>query len=94
MPDEGAVRIPIEPELDLHAFAPRDIPAVVEAILDAAVEAGLADVRLVHGRGIGVQRRAVQARLAAHPAVIDFRDDPRAHLGATIARLRPPAPRA
>lgn len=94
MPDEGAVRIPIEPELDLHAFAPRDIPAVVEAFLDAAVEAGLADVRLVHGRGIGVQRRAVQARLAAHPAVIDFRDDPRAHLGATIARLRPPAPRA
>ena len=89
MPDEGAVRIPIEPELDLHAFAPRDIPVVVEAFLDAAVEAGLADVRLVHGRGIGVQRRAVQARLAAHPAVIDFRDDPRAHLGATLARLRP-----
>ena len=71
-----------------------DIWAASQPVLDAAVEAGLADVRLVHGRGIGVQRRAVQARLAAHPAVIDFRDDPRAHLGATIARLRPPAPRA
>ncbi len=90
--DDDAVRIPIESELDLHAFAPRDIPAVVDAFVDAAVEAGLADVRLIHGRGIGVQRRAVQARLAAHPAVVDVRDDPRAHLGATIARLRLPAP--
>lgn len=88
MTDDDAVRIPIESELDLHAFQPRDIAAVVDAFLDAAAEAGLADVRLIHGRGIGVQRRTVHARLTAHPAVVDFRDDPRAHLGATIARLR------
>jgi DNA-nicking Smr family endonuclease len=92
MTDDDAVRVPIESEIDLHAFQPRDIAAVVDAFLDAAAEAGLADVRLVHGRGIGVQRRAVHTRLAAHPAVVDFHDDPRAHLGATIARLRPPAP--
>ncbi len=94
MTDDDAVRIPIEPELDLHAFAARDIPAVVDAFLDAAAEAGLADVRLVHGRGIGIQRRAVHARLTAHPAVVEFHDDPRAHLGATIARLRPLPPTA
>ncbi len=89
MTDDDAVRIPIESELDLHAFAPRDIPAVVDAFLDAAVEAGLAEVRLIHGRGIGVQRRTVHARLTTHPAVVEFHDDPRAHLGATVARLRP-----
>lgn len=93
MTDDDAVRIPIASELDLHAFAPRDIAAVVDAFLDAASEAGLADVRLVHGRGIGVQRRVVHARLAQHPAVVDFHDDPRAHLGATVARLRPPPAR-
>jgi DNA-nicking Smr family endonuclease len=89
MSDDDAVEIPIEQELDLHAFRPRDIPDVVEAFIAAAVEAGLRDVRLVHGRGIGVQRVAVQQVLARHPAVAGYWDDPRAHLGATIARLTP-----
>jgi DNA-nicking Smr family endonuclease len=88
MPEDDAVEIPIEHELDLHAFRPQDIPDVVDAFLTAALEAGLRDVRLVHGRGIGVQRAAVQRVLARHPAVAGYRDDPRAHLGATIARLR------
>ena len=81
------VRIPIEPELDLHAFAPRDIACVVADYVDAAVEAGLGEVRLVHGRGRGVQRGIVQAALERHPRVSEFWDDPAAHLGATIARL-------
>ena len=89
MHDDDAVEIPIEQELDLHAFRPRDIPDVVDAFIAAAVEAGLRDVRLVHGRGIGVQRAAVQQVLARHPAVASYWDDSRAHLGATIARLRP-----
>jgi dsDNA-specific endonuclease/ATPase MutS2 len=54
----------------------------------AAAEAGLQEVRLVHGRGRGVQRGIVQAALERHPFVVEFWDDPRAHLGATIARLR------
>jgi dsDNA-specific endonuclease/ATPase MutS2 len=81
------VRIPIEPELDLHAFAPRDIPAVVTDYLNAAADAGILEVRLVHGRGRGVQRGIVQAALDRHPRVIEFWDDPASHLGATIARL-------
>ena len=80
-------RIPIEAELDLHAFAPRDIASVVSDYIDAAVVAGLRDVRLVHGRGRGVQRGIVQAALDRHPAVVEFHDDPAAHLGATVARL-------
>jgi dsDNA-specific endonuclease/ATPase MutS2 len=81
------VRIPIEAELDLHAFAPRDIAAVVADYVDAASGAGFREVRLVHGRGRGVQRGIVQAALDRHPRVAEFWDDPDAHLGATIARL-------
>lgn len=82
-------RVPIEPELDLHAFAPGDVASVVDEYVRAAGEAGLREVRLVHGRGQGVQRGIVQAALDRHPQVEAFWDDPRAHLGATIARLTP-----
>lgn len=86
MSDEP-VHLPIERELDLHAFQPRDIPAVVTAYLAAAHDAGLRDVRLVHGRGRGVQRGIVQAVLEREPLVAAFADDTASHLGATIARL-------
>ena len=81
------VRIPIEREIDLHAFAPADVQSVVEEYIVAAVKAGLREIRLVHGRGRGVQRGIVQAALERHPNVVEFWDDPLAHLGATIARL-------
>jgi dsDNA-specific endonuclease/ATPase MutS2 len=81
------VRIPIEAELDLHAFAPADIVSVVGDYIDAAAARGLCEVRLVHGRGRGVQRAAVQAALERHARVLEFWDDPVSHLGATIARL-------
>lgn len=82
-----AVRIPIEREIDLHAFAPRDVASVVDSYIDAALGAGLREVRLIHGRGVGVQRGIVQSALERHPAVVEFWDDPDAHLGATMARL-------
>jgi dsDNA-specific endonuclease/ATPase MutS2 len=86
---DDVVRVPIEGEIDLHAFAPRDIPSVVAEYIDAAAAAGFQDVRLVHGRGRGVQRGIVQAALERHPRVARFWDDPAAHLGATVARIRP-----
>jgi DNA-nicking Smr family endonuclease len=82
------VRLPIESEIDLHPFAPRDIPSVVQEYVNAAVEAGISEVRIVHGRGRGVQRGIVQAALEQHPLVVEFWDDPAAHLGATCARLK------
>ena len=95
--EDEPVIVPIEDALDLHPFAPRDIPSVVESYLEAAHEAGFEEVRLIHGRGIGVQRARVQAVLAAHPLVAAYRDAPpeRGGLGATLVRLRPatPAPR-
>jgi len=79
--------VPIEPELDLHTFSPRDIAIVVEEYVRAAHGAGLREVRLVHGRGRGVQRGIVQSALERHPLVAEFWDDADAHLGATMARL-------
>ena len=82
-----AHRVPIEPALDLHAFDPRDIPSVVEEYITAAHDAGLREVRLIHGRGKGVQRGIVQHVLDRHPLVAEFWDATETHLGATVARL-------
>jgi len=81
-------RVPIEDALDLHAFAPRDIRSVVEAYVDAAHDAGLREVRLIHGRGKGIQRGIVQQALERHALVEAFWDAAESHLGATVARLR------
>jgi DNA-nicking Smr family endonuclease len=81
-------RVPIEDHIDLHAFAPRDIPSVVEAYIEAAASAGFREVRVIHGRGRGVQRGIVQATLERHPNVEEFIDDTASHLGATLVLLR------
>ena len=85
---DDAYRIPIEASLDLHAFQPRDIPSVVEEYVRAARGAGLREVRLIHGRGTGVQRGIVQAVLEKSPLVESFYDAPESLLGATVATLR------
>ena len=79
--------IPIEGELDLHTFHPRDIPSVVEEYIRAAHAAGFREVRLIHGRGRGIQRGIVQQALERHVLVEEFWDAPESHLGATVARL-------
>jgi DNA-nicking Smr family endonuclease len=88
--DDGLGVIEIEDVIDLHGFRPREIPSVVESYLEAATERGFTEVRLIHGRGKGVQRRRVRELLARHPLVERFRDAPahRGGWGATIAWLR------
>jgi DNA-nicking Smr family endonuclease len=88
--DDDPVRVPIEDSLDLHSFQPRDIPSVVDEYLQAAHAHGFTEVRLIHGRGIGVQRRIVQSLLANHPLVAAFADAPedRGGRGATVVRIR------
>ena len=81
------MKIPIEGSIDLHTFAPRDVASVVEEYVSAAHEAGLREVRLIHGRGKGVQRGIVQNTLEKHPLVVEFWDAPETHLGATVVRL-------
>lgn len=87
MADEP-IAVPIEDALDLHPFAPSDIPDVVASYLEAAHAAGFRLVRLIHGRGKGIQRGIVQRTLDQHGLVEEFWDDTDSHLGATVARLR------
>ena len=88
---DGAFRLPITEELDLHAFAPRDVPSVVEEYLRACREEGLTLVRVVHGRGRGVQRAEVRRVLRRMSEVESFDDAPpiSGGWGATLVRLRP-----
>ena len=87
-PEDEVFELPIDGTLDLHAFRPGDARSVVDEYVREAQAAGLAAIRVVHGRGTGVLRGIVQATLDAHPLVETFADDPSSHLGATIVRLR------
>jgi DNA-nicking Smr family endonuclease len=80
-------RVPIEDFIDLHTFQPREIRIVVEEYLYQAVRKGFREVRIIHGRGIGVQREIVQKILRNHPDVISFRDEE--DRGSTIVQIRP-----
>lgn len=68
------VALPITDVLDLHSFAPKEIADVVRDYLDAAYDEGYREVRLIHGKGIGVQRRTVRAILERDPRVVRFGD--------------------
>ncbi len=84
--------VPIEDFIDLHTFQPREIRIVIEEYLYQAIKRGFREVRLIHGRGIGVQREIVHSMLKEHVAVISFRDA--ADRGSTYVLLRsgpPPA---
>jgi DNA-nicking Smr family endonuclease len=87
---EGAVAIPLTGELDLHPFAPRDIPSVVEEYVHACHGKGVRHLRLAHGRGRGVQRAIVRRVLARLPEVRHFEDAPpgAGGWGATVVELR------
>lgn len=79
------VRIPIEDSIDLHTFRPAEVASVVEEYLREAIARGLRSVRIIHGRGIGVQREIVQSLLRRHPAVLSIADAP--DRGATMVTL-------
>lgn len=92
MSDDEPVRLPIEDAIDLHWFPPAEIVSVVEEYLLEAQRAGFEVVRVIHGRGKGLQRAAIQRLLRTHEAVDSFWDDSRSHLGATMVRLKTPRP--
>jgi dsDNA-specific endonuclease/ATPase MutS2 len=89
--EDDPVEVPIGDEIDLHSFRPAETASVVEEYLREAFARGLREVRIVHGRGIGAQRRTVRAVLGRSPLVEEFRDAPPegGGWGATVARLRP-----
>jgi DNA-nicking Smr family endonuclease len=69
-----SVELPIEDSIDLHSFQPREIAGLVEEYLYQAQKKGFREVRIIHGRGIGTQRRVVHSILSRHSQVIGFRD--------------------
>jgi len=73
MEHEDVVEVPITDEIDLHPFAPRDVKDVVRSYLDAAYEEGFREVRIIHGRGIGLKRKIVRTVLDRDPRVVSFR---------------------
>ena len=85
-PEMGPVEIPIEDTIDLHSFLPRDIPGIVEEYIYQASLKGFNQVRIIHGRGIGVQRAIIHSILKKHPQVIGFRD--MADRGSTVVELK------
>ncbi len=89
-PFNEPVVLPIEDSIDLHAFSPKEIASVVEEYLEQCRRAGIYQVRLIHGRGKGVQRRMVRSLLEKSPLVLSFKDAPpeSGGWGSTIAVLR------
>ncbi len=86
---DDPVELLIEDVIDLHAFAPRDVASVVDEYLEEAAKRGFEEVRIIHGRGMGIQRRIVRKLLRTHPRVARFGDAPaeRGGWGATLVRL-------
>jgi len=95
MKDEGdppeTIEIEITDTLDLHSFRPQEVVEVVRSYLEAALAAGFPSLRIIHGKGIGVQRRAVRTLLEQHPGVVSFADAPAeaGGWGATTVILSP-----
>jgi len=90
MDDDEPLRIPLSDVFDLHAVRPQDVKEAVEAYLEEANRLGLKVLRIIHGRGIGVQREIVRSVLARTPFVLSFQDArPEAGgWGATIVTLK------
>ena len=83
------VKLPIEDVLDLHTFRPKDIPDLLEDYFAECCKAGIFSVRIIHGKGKGIQKRRVQGLLEKNAMVISFKDAPleAGGWGATLVEL-------
>jgi len=83
------IEIPIDGVLDLHTFHPKDLPDLLEDYLSLCLERGILSVRVIHGKGIGVQKARVRALLSRNPIVRGFKDAPEQYggWGATLVEL-------
>ena len=87
--DAEPVQIPIDGVLDLHTFAPEEVSSLVGEYIRVCQEKGIYDVRIIHGKGKGVLRRIVHARLEKDPRVLEFAlDSGSSGWGATLVRLK------
>ena len=91
--DDEPVRLPITDVFDLHTVPPRDVAAIVAEYLVEARANGLQHIRIVHGKGIGIQREIVRKILERSDFVLTYGEAPAdaGGWGATLATLAPPA---
>ncbi len=90
-PGDEPEPLPIDGVLDLHAFAPQDTRDLVSDYLEECRARGILSVRIIHGKGIGVQREIVQNLLRRHVDVVSFgHPGDEGSWGATVVELRPP----
>ena len=84
------IRIPIEDVLDLHTFRPQDVASLLEDYFEECIKAGIQSVRVIHGKGKGIQKKQVHKILKKHPQVKSFTDAPpeAGGWGATVVELR------
>ena len=89
-PSDDPIVLPIEDSIDLHPFQPKEIASVVEEYLEECRRAGFSEVRLIHGKGVGVQRNIVRSVLSKHSAVLSYHDAPAeaGGWGATVVVLK------
>ncbi len=90
MPDPQSIKLPIDGTLDLHTFLPGEVTDLVPEYLTACRERGIAQVRIIHGKGVGTLRRTVESILRKLPYVESFRtaEENAGGWGATIVTLR------
>jgi DNA-nicking Smr family endonuclease len=88
--DIPPVSIPIDGVLDLHTFNPKQVPDLLDGYLLACAEKGIYQVRIIHGKGKGIQKARVRSLLARHPLVVLFKDAPAdiGGWGATLVELK------
>ncbi len=84
------VNFPIEDVLDLHTFQPREVPELLEDYFSECIKAGIYSVRIIHGKGKGIQKKRVRALLRRNPMVLSFQDAPpeAGGWGATVVELK------
>jgi DNA-nicking Smr family endonuclease len=84
------VRIPIDGNLDLHLFSPREVPDLIDDYFKECVRCGVYEVRVIHGKGSGILKKRVRSLLARHPRVESFKEAPpnAGGWGATLVKLK------
>ena len=88
--NDNPIEYPIDGTLDLHQFTPSETRAVVEEYIAVCLERGILAVRIVHGKGMGVQREIVKSLLKKYPHVVSFRQEEGSggSWGATVVDLK------
>lgn len=90
IPENEATELPVDGVLDLHTFRPAEVKEVVLAYIEACQEKGIRDLRIIHGKGMGVLRQQVHSLLDRHEAVQSYSlATDSGSWGATVVRLKP-----